>query len=98
MFWSSAHCSQRNALIDRIASVPPGLSFEVSIAQGEAHSVEASVRGEQQASNYRACCAARLAGTGWWEGCLELTSLKAARQPYTDLASDFKEALRRKYA
>lgn len=35
-FWSSAHCSTHNALIEKIASVPDGMSFDqqVNVAQG----------------------------------------------------------------
>lgn len=34
-FWSSAHCNQHKALIERIANVPEGMSFDlqVNIAQ-----------------------------------------------------------------
>jgi hypothetical protein len=28
VFWSSAHCNQKKALIDRVVSVPRGLSFQ----------------------------------------------------------------------
>jgi len=35
MFWANSHCNQHRALVDRIASVPPGLPFQqqVRIAQ-----------------------------------------------------------------
>jgi hypothetical protein len=34
MFWSQAHCSQHNALIERIASVPPALPFQQQVDLG----------------------------------------------------------------
>jgi hypothetical protein len=41
-FWAQAHCSQHNALIDRIANVPAGLPFEqqVNIAEQQRHAAE----------------------------------------------------------
>jgi hypothetical protein len=35
MFWSSAHCNQHNALIDRTASVPDGLPWDQQVSIGE---------------------------------------------------------------
>jgi len=32
LFWSSAHCNQRSALIERIASVPDGMPFDQQVA------------------------------------------------------------------
>lgn len=59
MFWSSQHCSQHRALIDRIASVPVGIAFEqqVRIAEGQAHAIEQSVRLEQAEGARAAACA-----------------------------------------
>lgn len=36
-FWASNHCNQHKALIDRIASVPPGLPFEQQVQIAEQH-------------------------------------------------------------
>lgn len=58
MFWSQAHCRQHNALIDRIASVPTGISFQqqVDIADAEARNVESSLRREQSEGQRSALC------------------------------------------
>jgi hypothetical protein len=58
LFWSELHCSQQGALIDRIASVPPGLSFEnqVRIADGQARDIAQSVQREQAEGARNARC------------------------------------------
>jgi hypothetical protein len=68
LFWSSAHCNQQRAHIERIAPVPPGLSFneQVAIAQQQrdaARSVSentyvAPVQSAQGPSVLKARCAA----------------------------------------
>ncbi len=42
MFWSNTHCRQHNALIDRIESVPSGLSFDqqVEIARSQSNAAQ----------------------------------------------------------
>jgi hypothetical protein len=35
MFWASDHCVRHNALIDRIANVPDGLSWDQKVAAAE---------------------------------------------------------------
>ena len=35
MFWTNVHCNQRNALIERIAEVPSGMTWEQQVAMGE---------------------------------------------------------------
>jgi hypothetical protein len=58
LFWSELHCSQQRALIDRIASVPVGLSFDdqVRIADGQARDVALSVQREQAEGARNARC------------------------------------------
>lgn len=34
-FWSSSHCSQKKALIERIVSVPDGMPFDQQVQLGE---------------------------------------------------------------
>jgi hypothetical protein len=34
-FWAKTHCNQHNALIERIASVPAGLPFDLQVNIGE---------------------------------------------------------------
>jgi hypothetical protein len=34
-FWAQAHCGQHNALIDRMASVPPGMPFDQQVQLAE---------------------------------------------------------------
>lgn len=34
-FWSSSHCSQKSALIERIVSVPDGMPFDQQVHLGE---------------------------------------------------------------
>jgi hypothetical protein len=41
MFWSSAYCGTQQALIDRTATVPGGLSFDQQVQIGEAQRVAA---------------------------------------------------------
>lgn len=57
-FWSREHCRERDALVDRIASVPGGMAFErqVKLAEQGARATERDVarsstpsRSEQQA-------------------------------------------------
>lgn len=59
VFWAQAHCSQHNAVIERIASVPIGLPFQqqVDIADREAQAVESSLRNEQREGERAALCA-----------------------------------------
>jgi hypothetical protein len=59
LFWSEAHCSQHRSLVDRIASVPPGLPFQqrVDLAARAANEVESSVRAEQREGGRAAFCA-----------------------------------------
>lgn len=68
LFWSQAHCQQHGALVDRIESVPSGLSPERQIRvaeQGIAQSVRAAsradamTRAEQQALQREARTRAR---------------------------------------
>jgi hypothetical protein len=49
-FWAQAHCHVHQALIVRIASVPTGLPFDqqVRLAEGDAQTVERSIREEQE--------------------------------------------------
>ncbi|MES2957570.1 MAG: hypothetical protein V4792_05240 [Pseudomonadota bacterium] len=57
-FWAQSHCSQHNALIERIASVPIGMPFQqqVDVADGELHRVESQLRGEQREDARRVTC------------------------------------------
>lgn len=45
MFWSSAHCNQQRAHIERIAPVPPGLPFheQVAIAQQQRDAARSAI-------------------------------------------------------
>jgi hypothetical protein len=45
-FWAQAHCSQHNALIDRIASVPAGMPFDqqVAIAEQQRHAAARAIQ------------------------------------------------------
>jgi hypothetical protein len=42
LFWSREHCQQRQALVDRIASVPSGLGFERQVELAEQGAREAT--------------------------------------------------------
>jgi len=59
LFWSSAHCAQHKAIIDRIASVPVGLPFQqqVDIAAGEARQFELQLEREQREGRRSVACA-----------------------------------------
>lgn len=64
-FWASSHCNQHQALIVRMANVPPGLPFDqqVDIAQQQRQEAAANVQAEvapvpaapQAVSNKAAC-------------------------------------------
>ncbi|HEX5804715.1 MAG TPA: hypothetical protein VFY31_00035 [Macromonas sp.] len=67
-FWSREHCRERDALVDRIASVPGGMGFErqVKLAEQGARATERDVarastlsRSEQQALQAQARAEAR---------------------------------------
>lgn len=57
-FWAQAHCSQHNAVIERIASVPIGMPFQqqVDIADGQLQKLESQLRSEQREDARRATC------------------------------------------
>jgi len=60
LFWSQAHCQQQRALIDRIASVPPGMPFDqqVTLAQRDANEMAASIRADEQRAARQTLCGA----------------------------------------
>lgn len=51
-FWSTAHCAEHRALIDRIASVPPGLPFDqqVQIAEQRRQAMMTTVQAQSAPS------------------------------------------------
>ena len=58
-FWASALCSKHNALIDRIATVPSGMSWDqqVQIAEGQRRAVTNQVNAETAQSTTETRCA-----------------------------------------
>ena len=58
VFWAQSHCSQHQAVIERIASVPVGMPFQqqVDIASAQAQSLESQLRGEQREDARRVTC------------------------------------------
>lgn len=50
VFWSSAYCGTQQALVDRIATVPSGMSFEQQIQIAEGQRLEAMALYNQQPS------------------------------------------------
>jgi len=95
-FWAQAHCSQHNALIDRIASVPAGMPFDqqVTMAEQQRQAAARAVRMES------APLAAAVAPSNKSE-CMLLDSrvneLDAmARQPQSGATQDWIRAERQK--
>lgn len=58
-FWASATCSKHNALIDRIATVPSGMSWDqqVQIAEGQRRAAANQVSAEGSKSTTETRCA-----------------------------------------
>ncbi|QDL37664.1 hypothetical protein [Rhodoferax sediminis] len=48
-FWAKAHCNQHQAFVERIVSVPDGMSFEqqVNLAKGEVNAASAAAAQRQ---------------------------------------------------
>lgn len=59
-FWSSKHCNTRNALVDRIATVPSGMSWDqqVQIAEGQRQAVAVPAAVDATQSDNATRCAA----------------------------------------
>ena len=51
-FWSSAHCSRHNALIERIVSVPDGMPFDQQVKLAEQDRAAAAGLVAQQTPGY----------------------------------------------
>lgn len=59
-FWASATCSKHNALIDRIATVPSGMSWDqqVQIAEGQRRAVMEQANADTRQNTTDTRCAA----------------------------------------
>jgi hypothetical protein len=64
MFWAQAHCTQHNALIERIVNVPDGIPWDQKVAIGEqqlrgaARNVEPAPQVNNSPPSNKATCAA----------------------------------------